>query len=297
MRSMKQVVVALATGGLLVAGGTVAGIALTQGTARADNVGFCLASPGTGSQCQLDDVVIPDPSDIYVALATPSNTKGLDGTLTWSVSCPSTAAAQSGSQFAVVPSSAYILKGISIAGTASCTATVDIRIVNFSADTQSVSLSLNYDAGTGTGTGTTATPTPTQSSSVPSGGVTGVIKGFDGKCVNDTGNSSKLGAPIVSYVCGSAKGKTWRYAQGELIHNGLCLNDKGNAGNGGKLILYTCNGSPDEIWVYNSLKDIFQLRAHSFTLCVTIPNSSKKNGIQLQANTCHNGANQHWTMP
>ena len=64
MRSLKQAVVAIAAGGLLVAGGTIAGIALTQGTARADNIGFCEASPGTGAQCIESDLTVPDPSSI-----------------------------------------------------------------------------------------------------------------------------------------------------------------------------------------------------------------------------------------
>jgi hypothetical protein len=169
-----------------------------------------------------------------------------------------------------------------------------VFVTNFKTNSENITMSVNYDEGTGTGT--SATPTPSPSSSVPSGGVSGTIKGYDSKCVNDTGNSSKLRAPIVSYACSGAKGKTWRYAAGELIHNGMCLNDKGNAGNGGKLILYSCNGSDDEIWVHQ-MNNTYELKAHNWTLCLSIPGASKKNGVQLQADTCKNSASQHWTIP
>jgi hypothetical protein len=295
MRRMKQAV-ALAAGGLLVAGGTIAGVVLTQGTSLADNVDACLANLGSGSECHLVDQTVPDPSSIYLQLTSASTTKALEAQLTWTVSCPSTATATSGSSIAAVPSDVNIVTGVNIPSTESCLVTANMQVVNFSADSQSVNMWLDYSEGTGTGP--SSSPSPAPSSSIPSGGVTGVIKGYDGKCVNDTGNSSKLRAPIVSYACGSAKGKTWRYVDGLLVHNNLCLNDKSNAGSGGKLILYTCSGSSsDEIWIFNSLKNIYQLKAHNFGLCLTIPGASKSNGVQLQVDTCKNSADQHWALP
>jgi hypothetical protein len=293
MRSMKQAVVAIATGGLLVAGGTIAGIVLTQGTSLADNAAFCLANLGSGTECQVDDVSIPDPSDIYAQLATPSGSKGLNVQLSWTLSCPSTATATTGSTGADVPSVVYLAQDISISSTASCTATVTLRVENFSASTQNVSMELNYDEGTGTSATATASPT----SSVPSGGTSGTIKGYDGKCVDDKGNSSSNRATVDSWSCNGGKSQDWRYASGELIHNGLCANDKSNAGNGGKVILYTCDGSPDEIWIFNSLKDIYILKAHNFDYCLTIPGASKKNGVQLQVDTCKQSADQKWKLP
>jgi len=197
---------------------------------------------------------------------------------------------------ATVPSTVYVAQDINIASSASCTLSITVFVTNFKTNAENITMSVNYNEGTGTGTGTSATPTPSPSSSVPSGGVSGIIKGYDSKCVNDTGNSSKLRAPIVSYACSGAKGKTWRYAAGELIHNGMCLNDKGNAGNGGKLILYSCNGSDDEIWVHQ-MNNTYELKAHNWTLCLSIPGASKKNGVQLQADTCKNSVAQKWTIP
>jgi hypothetical protein len=292
MRSMKRAVVAIAAGGLLAAGGTVAGIVLTQGAARADGVSLCLASVGSGSQCQLDDQTVPDPSQIYLQLTSPSDTKNLQVQLTWSVSCPSTAAATTGSQDATVASFVYIDQGIDIPSSESCTVSASIYVLNFSSDNQAVSMELDYDEGTGTGA--TATPAPT--GSVPSGGVSGTIKGDNSKCVDDAGNSSKNRATVDSWSCNGGKAQTWRYAGGELIHNGLCLNDKSNAGNGGKLILYTCTSSDDELWVHQ-MNNTYELKAHNWSLCLTIPGASKKNGVQLQADTCHNSADQHFTVP
>jgi hypothetical protein len=297
MRRMKQVVVAIVAGGLLVAGGTIAGISLTQGTARADNVTACLASPGSGSQCQLDDETVPDPSDIYAQVNSPSGAKGLNAVVTWSVACPQTAAAETGSANVAIPSVTYLQTGIDISSSESCEVTVTLQVINFSGATENAEMFLNYDEGTGTGATPTPTPTPTQSTGAPSGGVSGVIKGFDSKCVDDAGNSSSLRAAVQSWACNGAKAQVWRYVSGVLVHNGLCLNDKSNAGNGGKLILYTCaTSNPDEIWVHQ-LNNTYELKAHNWTLCLTIPGSSKKNGVQLQADTCGNSAGQRWTVP
>jgi hypothetical protein len=297
MRSLKQVVVAIAAGGVLVVGGTVAGIVLTQGTSLADNVDACLANLGSGSECHLTDQSVPDPSSIYLQFTSPAGASGLQASVSWSVSCPSTATPVTGSQVTGVPSDLNLLTGIDISSAESCLVTANLQVVNFKTLSQNAEMALDYNEGTGTGAGPSPTPTATATSSAPSGGISGAIKGFDGKCVNDPGNSSALRAVVDSYACSGAKGKTWRYVQGMLVHNNLCLNDKGNAGNGGKLILYTCNGGPDEIWIFNSLKNIYQLKAHNFGLCLTIPGSSTKNGVQLQADTCHGSAGQHWALP
>jgi hypothetical protein len=297
MRSMKRVVVALAAGGLLVAGGTAAGIVLTQGTARAANVSFCQISPGTGSQCIESDLTVPDPTDIYALLASPSGSKGLIGNLTWELSCPSTAAATDSTQDSVaIPGTVFLAQGINISSSDSCTLSVTLFVVNFSSDTENVTMTINEDQDSTASSSPSATPTPSPTASVPSGGVTGKIKGFDDKCVTDSGNSSSLRATVESSTCNGSSAQSWRYAAGELIHNGLCWNDKGNAGNGGKVILWTCNGSQDEEWVHQ-LNNTYELRAHNWTLCLTIPGSSKKNGVQLQADTCKHSADQDWTVP
>jgi hypothetical protein len=293
MRSIKQAVVALAAGGLLVAGGTFAGISLTQGTARADNVDACLASTGTGSQCQVDDQTVPDPSDIYLQLESPSGAKELNANLTWSVSCPSTATATSGSQSAEIPSIVYIAQGVSLSSSESCTVTATMAITNFSGNTENAQMLLNYDEGTGTSS--SPTPAPSATSSVPSGGVTGYIKGYDGKCVNDKSNSSSNGAQVTSWGCDKAKQQSWRYASGELIHNGKCLNDKGNGGSGSKVILYTC-GAANGKWTELANGEL-KLQSHGGQLCLDDPAYSTKNGTQMIVYTCKDSANQKWSLP
>jgi hypothetical protein len=133
---------------------------------------------------------------------------------------------------------------------------------------------------------------------VPSGGISGSVRGYDSKCADDTGNSSKLRAVVQIWTCSKGtRAQVWRYSAGELIHNGLCLDDKGNAGSGGKLILYTCQGSADELWVHIVANNEFQIKAHGFTLCLDDPGYSKKNGTQLMVYTCHDTPNQKWTLP
>ena len=87
-----------------------------------------------------------------------------------------------------------------------------------------------------------ATPTPSATPASSSAPVH-PVKGYDGKCVDDNGNSSANRAKIQIWGCnGSDKAENWTYSNGEFVHNGKCLNDQGNGGNRSHVILYSCNG-------------------------------------------------------
>jgi len=166
-----------------------------------------------------------------------------------------------------------------------------------SAATNAPSLTLNVDDNPqGGGASPSASPSPS-ASSVPPTGITGSISGFKGKCVDDRANSSSLRAVVQIWTCKRGdKAQVWKYASGELMHNGLCLNVKGNSGSGGKLILWSCTRSSNEQWLYQ-LNHTYELLAHNFTLCLDDPGASTRNGTQLMVFSCHNSANQHWSLP
>jgi hypothetical protein len=124
-----------------------------------------------------------------------------------------------------------------------------------------------------------------------------LIKGYDGKCVDDLGNSSAKGAKVVLWSCAKDAAENWSFnGSGQLVHGGECVNDAGNAGNGGKVILYTCTKAENDRWTHRSNGE-YVLESQGGKLCLTDPGQSTKNGTQLTVATCKNTANQHWTLP
>jgi hypothetical protein len=123
------------------------------------------------------------------------------------------------------------------------------------------------------------------------------VKGYDGKCVNDLGDSSAKGAKVAIWSCAKDAAENWSFnGSGQLVHGGECANDAGNAGNGGKVILYTCSKQQNDRWIHRSNGE-YVLESHSGKLCLTDPAQSTKNGTQLTVATCKNTADQHWTLP
>src|SRR5271163_2404837 len=88
-----------------------------------------------------------------------------------------------------------------------------------------------------------ASPTPSSAPAVHP------VKGYDGKCLDDKGNSSSNRAEVVIWSCsGSDQAQNWTFSNSEFIHNGKCLNDQGNGGIRSKVILWSCNGASNEKW-------------------------------------------------
>ena len=123
------------------------------------------------------------------------------------------------------------------------------------------------------------------------------VKGFDGKCMDDKGNSSANRAAVVIWSCsGSDQAENWKFSNSELIHNGKCLNDQGNGGSRSKVILWSCNGGSNEKWSELANREL-KLQSHGGTLCVDDPRSSTKNGTQLIVYNCTDSSNQKWELP
>jgi len=123
------------------------------------------------------------------------------------------------------------------------------------------------------------------------------VKGYGGKCVDDKGNSSANGAEVVIWSCsGSDQAQNWKHSGDEFVHNGKCLNDKGDGGSGSKVILYSCNGGSNEKWTQLANGEL-RLQAHGNKLCLDDPAYSTRNGTQLIVYTCKDSANQKWSLP
>jgi Ricin-type beta-trefoil lectin domain len=152
------------------------------------------------------------------------------------------------------------------------------------------SASLSYVSSPAASASATATATATTAAVHP-------VKGYDGKCLSDKGNSGSNGAKVIIWSCnGSDQAENWTFSGGELKHNGKCLNDQGNGGNRSKVILYSCNGGSNEKWSEMANGEL-KLSSHNGTLCVNDPGSSKTNGTQMIVYTCKDTSNEKWSLP
>jgi hypothetical protein len=139
-----------------------------------------------------------------------------------------------------------------------------------------------------------ASPSPSATSTTSS---VHPVKGFDGKCLDDKGNSSSNRAEVVIWSCsGSDQAENWQYSSSEFKHNGKCLNDQGNGGIRSKVILWSCDGAANEKWSELANGEI-RLQSHSNKLCLDDPGYSTKNGTQLIVYTCKVSSNQKWSLP
>ncbi len=120
------------------------------------------------------------------------------------------------------------------------------------------------------------------------------IKGYAGKCVDDNGNSSAPRTKIQIWKCLSNASQQWSFSHGVLKHRSMCM--RATSGNGSRVILWTCNGSPGETWSHNAAGE-YVLKAHGSTQCLDDPGYSTKNGTQLIVYTCKKAANQRWSLP
>ena len=278
MRGIRRLVVCTAVSGLLAAGAVSASLQM----AYAGN--FAAACGGNGSNgyiCNLDTVV-PAASSISVSVDSGSASEQVS--VNWTVSC--TDGANSANEEGATDNAATPLNvpltPLPSAANGQCNVNVGISL-----PAHDVTPKIDY----------TGTLTYTPAGSTPSSGAVHPVVGFDGKCLDDKGNSSANRAAVVIWACsGSDQAENWKFSNGEFIHNNKCMNDQGNAGSGGHVILYTCNGGSNEKWSELANGEL-KLQAHGGKLCADDPRSSTKNGTQVIVYACHDTANQQWKLP
>jgi ricin-type beta-trefoil lectin protein len=138
-------------------------------------------------------------------------------------------------------------------------------------------------------------PSPSASSAPPASA--GLVRGYGGKCLNDAGGSAADRAKIQIWSCHqSSAAEQWTYSKDELARKSMCVNAKGTAKNGAPVILWSCTGTANELWIHQSDGE-YVLKAGNSKLCLTDPGHSTQNGTQLTVTTCTNAADQHWTLP
>jgi hypothetical protein len=134
--------------------------------------------------------------------------------------------------------------------------------------------------------------------------VTGPVPlAIDGKCMDDTNNSSTNGNKVQIWGCSGGVNQKWAYVPdtnpggaGILVHNDKCLAvSGGGTTNGTKVELWTCNGTGSQQWWLNGYQG--EVVNPASGLCLDDPSSSTTNGTQLDIETCSGDHNQAWTMP
>jgi len=312
MQRRRRIALAATASSVLVAGAlTALALTVTASSARADGVTSCT---GTGSPvaCTLTSVTVNDPSDIYLQATYSPSAGGV--VITYSISCTLNGVTQTVSSTSTTPyttSPAWVFPTIQPANPTSCTvtATASVPGTTLTASTASPSasptpvlgtLTLNIDDDPNTAATATATATASASPSATataSASAVHQVHGFGGRCVDDFGNSSSKRTKIGIWTCSSSDAaQGWTYSGDELKIHGMCVNAKGNGKSGSKIILWTCNGSSNEIWIHKSDQE-YELKVNGYKLCLDDPAYSTKNGTQLMVYTCNNGPNQHWSLP
>ena len=280
MRGIRRLVVCTAVSGLLAAGVVSAS---TQ-VAHADN--FAAACGGNNANafiCNLG-TVIPSPGSISVNVDSGAASENVN--VNWTVTCADSTSSQpeaGATDNASTPLNVPLSPLPSTAADGKCNVNVGITL-----PAHDITPKVDY----------TGTLTYTPAGSAPSGPApVHPVESHLGKCVSDKGNSSANRTAIVIWTCsGADQAENWNFSNGEFVHNGSCLNDKGSGGSGTKVILYSCNGGSNEKWSELANGEI-KLQAHGGTLCLDDPRSSTKNGTQLIVYKCQGSTNQKWSLP
>jgi hypothetical protein len=300
MRGISRVAYTAVTG-LLVVGA----VSATMGVAHANFAALCEASSSPWTCTPELAATVDDVSAITVTVAdndaTTTNNVTENVVVNWQVSCTDgTNGTEATASAPTVPTPATVNLTLPITADGQCSVTANVTLSGTQTNPSTFNptpynAQLNYTpAASPTAT---ATATPTSTSTSTSGPPVHPIKGFDGKCVDDNGNSSANRAKVQIWTCsGTDQAENWTFSGNEFKHNGKCMNDQGNGGIRSHVILWTCNGASNEKW--NELANgELQLQSHGGNLCLDDPRSSTTNGTQLIVYTCTDNANQKWSLP
>jgi hypothetical protein len=311
MRGIRRLVVCTAVTGLLAAGAVGASMELAHADtpvtscdgfqSETNTVYKCTVSTGTAT-------TISDPSAITVGVTDDTSGYTESVVINYTVNCTDSTNGElqtAGAPTEETPVTLNLSLPASADGTCSVSATVSSLSATSGCPASSsgpnpspspsptasvcpddFSAALSYTAA--------ASPTASATSSAPA---VHPVKGFDGKCLDDKGNSSSNRAEVVIWSCsGSDQAENWQYSSNEFKHNGKCLNDQGNGGIRSKVILWSCNGAANEKWSELANGEL-KLQSHGGSLCLDDPRSSTKNGTQLMVYSCTDSANQKWKLP
>jgi len=111
------------------------------------------------------------------------------------------------------------------------------------------------------------------------------------KCIDDLGDSSANGAPVVIWACDGSAAQRWTVVDGTLRINGECFETEGQGTTDGTPVeLGTCDGSSDQQWAVKSGALVSTLAGK----CLADPDGAIADGTRLIISTCDGGADQDW---
>jgi hypothetical protein len=282
MQRPRRLVACAAAIGLLTLGGITAGVE----AAHANVAGFCHGTGATAT-CTLNETIAAPASVTVGVSATPTNGPA---TVSWTATCTeaSTTDTVSSGTTSTTPTQIPLTPLPATAG-GQCTVKAVVSLPTTDA-TNALTAAMTYTPAASASPSASASSSPAPAAYHP-------FKGYAGRCMDDAGNSFADRTKIQIWKCNpSDQAQYWMYSGGELIHGGMCVNDQRSGGNGSKVILYTCNGAANEIWVHLANGEL-KLKANGGKYCLDDPAYSTRNGTQLIVYTCKDSANQRWYQP
>ncbi|MFD7909801.1 ricin-type beta-trefoil lectin domain protein [Streptomyces sp. NPDC059752] len=115
------------------------------------------------------------------------------------------------------------------------------------------------------------------------------ITGLSGKCLDVDGGRTADGTAVQLWPCNDSKAQQWR-----LTGNTVRALDKCLTAQGGRVVVATCNGGPEQKFVHRSTTDK-ALYNEAANACVDVPNGNDADGTDLLVYTCNDGTNQKWS--
>ena len=129
-----------------------------------------------------------------------------------------------------------------------------------------------------------------------SGIATTPLVGYQGLCLDVTGDSNIDGTKVEIYPCNGTNGQQWTEEPNGTVHaDGKCLDvTGGGTANGTPVDLYTCNGTGAQVWQPQSNGAMLNPQSGK---CLDDTGWSATPGTQVQIWSCTGGANQSWSIP
>jgi beta-glucosidase len=124
------------------------------------------------------------------------------------------------------------------------------------------------------------------------------LVGYQGLCLDITGDNNTNGTPVDVYTCNGTDGQEWTLEpDGTVRADGKCLDViGGGTANGTKVDLYTCNGTGAQVWQRGSSSAGALVNPQSGA-CLDDTNFSTTPGTQVQIWACTGNTNQSWVLP
>jgi len=129
-----------------------------------------------------------------------------------------------------------------------------------------------------------------------SGRLTAPLVGYQGLCLDLTGDNNSDGTKVEIYTCNGTDGQQWTEEANGTIHaDGKCLDVQGGGTADGTLVqLYTCNGTGAQVWQPQAGGGIVNPQSGK---CLDDTGWSTTPGTQVQIWDCTGNANQSWSQP